>query len=128
MGEEWHHKKDRQYRHQIQRGAKTIGQTPLFEIPEEVEKRYMGQIDRNSAEICLDQVLTLFVSGIRARPALLSGNATVGHMDGDSASDVRDAVGSSTQWPVVIQLRVVEKLDSTDTVILSPLKNKSGRC
>ena len=127
MGEDWHHKKDRQYRHQIQLGAKNMGQAPLFEIPEEVEKRYVGQIDRNSTEICVNQVLTLLVTGIRARPALLAGNITIGHMDGDSAADVRNSIRSSDQWPVIIPVRVVEKVESTDTVIISPIKRKPGR-
>lgn len=126
MGEDWHHKKDRQYKHQIQRGAMTLGQAPLFDVPEEVEKQYMGQLDRNSAEIRLGQVLTLFVSGLRARPALLSGSATVGHMEGDSATDIRNIVRNSDQWPVVIQLRVVEKLESTGTVILAPIKTSGS--
>jgi hypothetical protein len=127
MGEDWHHKKEKQYKHQIQRGAMTLTQAPLFELPEEVEKQYMGQLDNNAAEVCSGQILTLFVSGLKARPALLAGTTAVGHMEGDSAADVISSLRSTAAWPVIVQLRVIEKMESTDSVILSPLKNAKGR-
>jgi hypothetical protein len=126
MGEEWHHKKDRQYRHQIQLGAKNLAQTPLLEIEEEVEKLYLGHIERELDWIVIDEKLTLFVTGRRARPALLKGNLTLGYVDGDSAQDIWTSIQSVEQFPVIWRMRVVDKDEASSTVVLSRLRGNSG--
>jgi hypothetical protein len=123
MGEEWHHKKDRQYKHQIQLGAKNLGQTPLLEMEEEVEKLYLGHIDRELDSIFVGHTLTLFITGKHARPALLKENLTVGYMDGDSAQDVWSSIQASERFPVIWRMRVVDKDVASSTVVLSRVRD-----
>jgi hypothetical protein len=127
MGEEWHHKKDRQYRHQIQLGAKNLAQTPLLEMEEEAEKLYLGHIERELDSIPVDDILTLFITGKRARPALLKGNVTVGYMDGDSAQDVWTSIQATEHFPVIWRMRVVDKDVASSTVVLSRVGGGTGR-
>lgn len=120
MGEDWHHKKARQYR----RHTEALAPAPLFERSEEIEKQYMGHLDDCDCEVTTDQIVTLFLSGPRACPALLIGTAVIGRMEDDSASD---AAQSATSWPLVVQMRVVERTPKNKTLVLSPSKRSQGR-
>ncbi len=101
----------------MQEKAGALAPAPLFEVSEEVEKQYMGHLDDLESTIADDQLITLFISGPRARPALLNGTTIIGRMEDDSAAD---ATRNATAWPVILQLRVLERVAKGDTVILSP--------
>lgn len=125
MGEDWHHKKARQYKRHMQEKAGSLAPAPLFDVPEEVEKQYMGHLDEAECNISSDALVTLFIASPKARPAILSGTMVIGRMEDDSAAD---AAQNATTWPVILQLRVLDRDPSGETLILSPLNRSKARC